>query len=63
MRVNTFPVLGAGSRASFLLLAWLVSTCSAASVVCDGTDLSIQDGLYGITGATLQSRAEDGGGT
>jgi hypothetical protein len=55
--------ISCASSSSFLLLVWLVVACSATGVVCDGTDLSIQDGLYGIAGATLQSRAEESEGT
>ena len=44
-----------------LVVAAAVLLASAAlvvqgQVVCDGTGLKIQDGLFGVSGATLQSR-------
>lgn len=38
-----------------LLLAWL-GAIHGTAVDCDGTMLQIQDGLYSISGAALQSR-------
>jgi hypothetical protein len=52
MRIRGSSALAAGVFLAFPLAV------QGAGVVCDGAGLTIENGLFGVSGATLQDRIE-----